>query len=114
MLSDYVAIADLKYLSQLNYTAHFDDLKQKNLYRNLVGDFTKKLVTGMDVAPNLIRFQVIENFHQKFEFGNFLVTGDVYRLTLFCYCCIIICKYLYVRPKFYSTSRMDLTSLCIM
>ena len=40
--------------SQLNHTAHFDDLKQKNWWfeiGDLVGDFTKKLVTRMDGAP---------------------------------------------------------------
>ena len=39
----------------LNYTTHFGDLKQKNLWfeiGDLVGDFTKKLVTRMDGAPN--------------------------------------------------------------
>ena len=40
--------------SQLNHTAHFDDLKQKNWWfeiGDLVGDFTKKLVIRMDGAP---------------------------------------------------------------
>ena len=36
------------------YLAHFSDLKQKNRWfeiGDLVGDFTKKLVTRMDGAP---------------------------------------------------------------
>ena len=49
-----VVIAGWKCLSQLNYIAHFGDLKQKNRWfeiGDLVGDFTKKLVTRMDGAP---------------------------------------------------------------
>ena len=40
-----VAITDLKCISQLNYTTHFGDLKQKKWWfeiGDLVGDFTKK------------------------------------------------------------------------
>ena len=54
VLYNLVTIANLKYISQLNYTAHFGDLKQKN-WRFKIGDvvcdFTKKLVTRMDGAP---------------------------------------------------------------
>ena len=45
---------DLKYLSQLNYTEHFGDLKQANWWIQIgdsVGDFTKKLMNRMDSAP---------------------------------------------------------------
>ena len=55
MLYNSVAINISNPQSQLNHTAHFDDLKQKNWWfeiGDLVGDFTKKLVTRMDGAPN--------------------------------------------------------------
>ena len=54
MLYNSVAINISNLQSQLNHTAHFDDLKQKNWWfeiGDLVGDFTKKLVTRMDGAP---------------------------------------------------------------
>ena len=35
---------------QLNYTTHFGHLKQKN-WRFKIGNFTNKLVTGMDGMP---------------------------------------------------------------
>ena len=48
--------------SQLNYTALLGDLKQKNWWfeiGDLIGGFTKKLVSRMDGAPNHIK--IIEN-----------------------------------------------------
>ena len=54
MLYNSVANAGLKCLSQLNYTVHFGNLKQKKMrfeIGNLVGDFTKNLVTRMDGTP---------------------------------------------------------------
>ena len=47
MLYSSVAIANLECLSQLNYTAHLDDFE----IGDLIGGFTKKLVTRMDDAP---------------------------------------------------------------
>ena len=40
---------------QLNHTAHFGDLKQKNY---LVGDFTKKLVSRMAIVHSSPLFQI--------------------------------------------------------
>ena len=54
------AIADLKCLLQLNYTTHFGDLKRIYWWfeiGDLVGDFTKELVTRMDGMPNLKAYE---------------------------------------------------------
>ena len=54
MLYNAVAINISNPQSQLNHTAHFDDLKQKNWWfeiGDLVGDFTKKFVTRIDGTP---------------------------------------------------------------
>ena len=53
VLYSSVGISIFKCLSQLNYTAHFGDLKQKNWFKigDLVSDFTKKLLTRMGGAP---------------------------------------------------------------
>ena len=54
MLYNSVTINISNPQSQLNHTAHFDDLKKKKWWfeiGDLVGDFTKKLVTRMDGAP---------------------------------------------------------------
>ena len=54
VLYSSVAVADLKYLLQLKYSVHFVDFKPKNRWfenSDLVGDFTKKLVTGKDGMP---------------------------------------------------------------
>ena len=62
MLYNSVAINISNPQSQLNHTAHFDDLKQKNWWfeiGDLVGDFTKKLVTRMDGAPNLLGYGIL-------------------------------------------------------
>ena len=67
MLYNSFAIAGLKCLSQVNYTAHFGDLIQENWWfeiGDLVGDFTKKLVTRMDVAP---KTSYLENKRRDFH-----------------------------------------------
>ena len=49
--------------SQMNYTAHFGDLQQKNWWfeiGDLVSDFIKILVTWMDGAPNLSNISNIQ------------------------------------------------------
>ena len=57
MLYSSVVIANSKCLPQLSYTAHFGDFNNNNnkiddlKFGDLVGDFTKKLVTRMDGAP---------------------------------------------------------------
>ena len=51
VLYNTVAISISNPQSHLNYTAHFGDMKQE--IGDLVGDFTNKLASRMDIAPKL-------------------------------------------------------------